>query len=191
MFEAAYRRPWGPDYTRLTGYANCPSSAAPSSYFYPTLAKLDNLPVVIRDTIDVTRRLGLPFLWIDALCIAQDSAKSWKPNAYSIDTIHGNAKLIIYAADGADASTCLVAMRPSATASSDDHSPARNVHQNIKAEHMCWTFQERISSRVCLIFIDGRVYYQCRATGMSEDIYADREGAGWSWDLVKTPLQVS
>ena len=59
-----------------------------------------------------------------------------------------------------------------------------------KRNTRAWTFQERILSRRCLIFVEGRVYFQCRATGMSEDIYADREGAGWSLDLVDAPLQM-
>lgn len=42
--------------------------------------------------------------------------------------------------------------------------------------------------RRCLIFTGSRVYFQCRSTGMSEDIYADREGAGWSLDFMDAPL---
>ncbi|KAF3046057.1 hypothetical protein E8E12_010737 [Didymella heteroderae] len=164
--------------------------------------KLDSLPVVIRDAIDLVRRLGLQFLWIDSLCITQDSPKSWKLNAYSMDTIYGNAELTICAADGVDASTGLVAMRPPATMTSPTAAdcgpgvrlmitrPPEMYIQASKWNTRAWTFQERILSRRCLIFINGRVYYQCRATGMSEDIYADREGAGWSLDLVDAPLQM-
>jgi hypothetical protein len=53
-----------------------------------------------------------------------------------------------------------------------------------------WTLQERLLSRRCLIFTEWRVYFQCRSTGMSEDIYADREGGGWSLDLVDAPMQL-
>jgi hypothetical protein len=34
-----------------------------------------NLPQTFTDAIDVTRRLGFRYLWIDALCIIQDSAE--------------------------------------------------------------------------------------------------------------------
>lgn len=44
-------------------------------------------------------------------------------------------------------------------------------------------------SRRCLVFVEGRVFFQCRSTGMSEDIYADRDGTGWSLDLVDAPMR--
>jgi hypothetical protein len=36
-----------------------------------------------------------------------------------------------------------------------------------------WTFQERLLSRRCLIFVDGRVYFQCRTSCMSQDVHDD------------------
>lgn len=71
---------------------------------------LSLLPRVIQDAIDLVRRLGLQYIWIDALCIVQDSSRSWKLNAYNMDLIYGNATLTICAADGKDASVGLRAM---------------------------------------------------------------------------------
>ena len=51
-----------------------------------------------------------------------------------------------------------------------------------------WTFQERLLSKRCLIFVDSRVYFQCPSTSMSADIFADPEDAGWSLDLIHAPL---
>ncbi|RYO87184.1 hypothetical protein DL766_008192 [Monosporascus sp. MC13-8B] len=42
-----------------------------------------------------------------------------------------------------------------------------------------WTFQEYPLPKRCQDFTNGRVYFQRRSTGMSEDIYADRIGACW------------
>ena len=53
-----------------------------------------------------------------------------------------------------------------------------------------WTFQERLLSKRCLIFTEGRVFFQCRSTTMSEDIVAEPGGAGWSLDLVQAPPQM-
>ena len=162
---------------------------------------LHKLPRVIQDAISLVQRLGFQYLWIDRLCIVQDSPRSWKLNAYNMDLIYGNAELTICAADG-DASAGLRAMR------SESHNTqhyARTICPGMKLfvkrspetyiraswwNERAWTFQERLLSRRCLIFTNGRVYFQCRSTGMSEDIYADRQGAGWSLDLVDAPMQM-
>ena len=166
---------------------------------------LSLLPRVIQDAIDLVRRLGLQYIWIDALCIVQDSPRSWKLNAYNMDLIYGNATLTICAADGEDASVGLRAMHSSGysnihvieNCNPNKRPPlhlmvTRPPEMHIRASKWntrAWTFQERLLSRRCLIFTDGRVYFQCRSTGMSEDIFADREGAGWSLDLVDAPMQ--
>ncbi|KAI1276531.1 heterokaryon incompatibility protein [Xylaria sp. FL0933] len=162
---------------------------------------IQKLPEAIKDAIELVRRLGFQYLWIDRLCIVQDSARSWKLNAYNMDLIYGNGVLTICAADG-DASAGLRAMRP------ENHNlkqPRRTVMRGLDLmvtrppelhirqsawNERAWTFQERLLSRRCLIFTNGRVYFQCRSTGMSEEIYADRRGAGWSLDLVYAPLQM-
>ncbi|KAI1426016.1 heterokaryon incompatibility protein [Xylaria sp. FL1777] len=162
---------------------------------------IQRLPDAIKDAIELVRRLGYKYLWIDRLCIVQNSARSWKLNAYNMDLIYGNGELTICAADG-DASAGLRAMRP------ENHNltqPRRTVMRGLDLmvtrppeihirksawNERAWTFQERLLSRRCLIFTNGRVYFQCRSTGMSEEIYADRKGAGWSLDLVNAPMQM-
>jgi hypothetical protein len=162
-----------------------------------------SLPKVIQDAIDLVRRLGFQYLWIDALCIIQDSARSWKLNAYNMDLIYGNAVFTICAADGPGASTGLLAMDEYTGTGSKDQliadctedvrlvvsRPPEMYIKSSKWNTRAWTFQERLLSRRCLIFTGSRVYFQCRSTGMSEDIYADREGAGWSLDFMDAPLQ--
>lgn len=161
---------------------------------------MPELPPVIRDTIDLVRRLDMQFVWIDALCIVQDSAKSWRLNAYNMDIIYGNAKLTICAADGAESG--LEAAKPSTNPSTQMTAECvedlhlmlvRTPDSYIKASTWntrAWTFQERLVSRRCLVFVDGRVFFQCPSTGMSEDVYADRDGTGWSLDLVDAPMRM-
>ncbi|KAK2059682.1 HET-domain-containing protein [Colletotrichum caudatum] len=162
---------------------------------------LQKLPTAIRDAVDLTRRLGFRYIWVDRLCIVQDSARSWKLNAYNMDLIYGNAALTVCAADG-DASRGLCAMRPATRNTRQARAlvaprlelmATRPPEMYIRASEWnerAWTFQERLLSRRCLIFANGRVYFQCRSTGMSEDIFGDQRGAGWSLDLVDAPLQM-
>jgi Heterokaryon incompatibility protein (HET) len=50
---------------------------------------LPNLPLVIREVLDPVRGVGLKYIWINALCIVQDSPRSWELNAYNMDLICG------------------------------------------------------------------------------------------------------
>ena len=166
-----------------------------------TLAALPT-PHAFRDAIEVVRGLGIQYLWIDSLCIIQDSTRSWNLNSRVMDLIYGHAKLTICAADGMDSSAGLRAMH---AREHDNHQymkecvtgvrlmVSRPPELGIKAstwDTRAWTFQERLLSPRSLIYTEGRVYFQCLSTGMSEDIFADKQGAGWSLDLVQAPLRM-
>ena len=62
--------------------------------------------------------------------------------------------------------------------------------RNSKWNTRAWTFQERLLSRRCLLFTKGRVYFQCRWSAASEDIITEQRDAGWSIELVHSPLQI-
>ncbi|KAF4968196.1 hypothetical protein FSARC_4386 [Fusarium sarcochroum] len=70
------------------------------------------------------------------------------------------------------------------------HRPAETSIETTQWNKRAWTFQERLLSKRCLIFTEGRIFFQCRSTGMSEDVFSDRLGRGWSLDLVRAPLQM-
>ncbi len=70
----------------------------------------DRLPRTIQDSILLVSRLGERFLWIDSLCIVQDSDSSWRLNAQAMHLVYGHAYFTICAADG-DASAGLQAVQ--------------------------------------------------------------------------------
>lgn len=163
-------------------------------------ATIRKLPKALAQSIRLVHDLGIRYVWIDALCIVQDSSHSWNLNARAMHLIYGNATLTICAADG-DSQTGLLAL-------DDDQRPQQRIGAYAEGVHLIlhqppeisiqtskwnsrgWTFQERMLSKRCLIFTGGQIYFQCRSTGMSEDIFADPEGRGWSLDLVQAPLQM-
>lgn len=61
---------------------------------------VDDLPQNFQDAIEVTRKLGLRYLWIDALCIIQDDLSDWEVESREMSSIYGDAHLVI-GADGA------------------------------------------------------------------------------------------
>ncbi|KAH6692361.1 heterokaryon incompatibility protein-domain-containing protein [Plectosphaerella plurivora] len=182
------------------------------------------LPKTIRDVILLVNRLGERYLWIDSLCIVQDSASSWELNAKSMHLVYGNAYFTVCAADG-DAETGLLAadvstwmdsttttidgtssFTPSTKARTSSLSaevapgvriiasrPAEAVIQGSRWSQRGWTFQERMLSRRCLIFIEGQVYFQCRSSLISQHIFPDHGGSSndknWSLEWTNSPLR--
>jgi Heterokaryon incompatibility protein (HET) len=160
------------------------------------------LPRVITDAIKLVRGLGERYLWVDSLCIVQGSARSWKLNSAVMDLVYGHAHLTICAADGEGATTGLKGVTP-AERQITQHVEECGPNVRLMVSHLAetyikrstwntraWTFQERLLSKRCLIFADGRVFFQCRSAAMSEDVNAEQKDAGWSIELVQAPLQM-
>lgn len=55
------------------------------------------LPTTFRDAILVISQLGIEYLWIDALCIIQDSKEDWADEAARMTTVYANSALNISA----------------------------------------------------------------------------------------------
>ncbi|KAH8660402.1 heterokaryon incompatibility protein-domain-containing protein [Xylariales sp. PMI_506] len=60
---------------------------------------VESLPKTFRDAIQITRRLGVRYLWVDSLCIIQNSWEDWEPAAKSMLSVYSMAYLT-FAADG-------------------------------------------------------------------------------------------
>lgn len=58
------------------------------------------LPKTFQDAIIITRRLGIQYIWIDSLCIIQDSGADWEQEAARMGAVYRNC-LVCIAADGA------------------------------------------------------------------------------------------
>ncbi|KAG4428183.1 hypothetical protein IFR05_016332 [Cadophora sp. M221] len=56
---------------------------------------LENLSPTFRDAVAVCRHLGLRYLWIDSLCIVQDSAQDWRDESSRMHSVYSNAMLNI------------------------------------------------------------------------------------------------
>jgi hypothetical protein len=65
---------------------------------------LEDLPQTLRDAVSIARELGIPHLWIDSLCIIQDSREDWQNESAKMSSVYSNAFLTIQAT-GADDTT--------------------------------------------------------------------------------------
>jgi hypothetical protein len=55
------------------------------------------LPANFQDAITITRQLGLQYLWIDSLCILQDSGPDWEQESKNMGLLYRNATVTISA----------------------------------------------------------------------------------------------
>lgn len=69
------------------------------------------LPRTIRDAVIVTRKLGYRWLWVDSLCIIQDSPEDWKQEAISMVDVYSNCDLCIAATGAEDSDDGLFTQR--------------------------------------------------------------------------------
>ena len=57
--------------------------------------KFDDLPQSFQDAVRICRRLAVPYLWLDTLCILQDSKEDWAQEASKMASIYENAYLTL------------------------------------------------------------------------------------------------
>jgi heterokaryon incompatibility protein (HET) len=147
----------------------------------------------IRDAIDVTRRMGLQYIWVDSLCIVQhDEFGEDYPSARlsqieQMDRIFGHAVVTIVAADGLDAGAGLTGISTKAPRTQI----AREIQPNVnvllavqynlslgKWDTRAWTLQEKLLSKRMLVFNGGYVSFHCRHGVLREDMPALHAGNG-------------
>lgn len=162
----------------------------------------DQLPATIRDAIELAAKIGIPYLWVDRLCIIQDDSENKAFHIQSMSSIYHHAYLTIIAADGLDAEhgirgigdlsrprnsdflkSRLFEFSPSCKLATADDSwiafeGERGSHNDAG---VCWatrgwTYQERILSRRCVVFCRGTVFWECASCVAFEDVISDANG---------------
>jgi hypothetical protein len=72
----------------------------------------ETLPPLFQDAVIITRQLGLRYIWIDSLCIIQDSLRDWETESLKMGNIYQNSYVTISATSSHDGSTrCLTDRR--------------------------------------------------------------------------------
>ncbi|PMD39463.1 HET-domain-containing protein, partial [Hyaloscypha variabilis F] len=132
----------------------------------------DTVPRTIRDAIIVCERLRIPYLWVDALCIEQDSP-DFSVHLQRMNDIYAAAYLTIVAASGTDSWAGLPGVMPN---SRDVYQPSiivRNIGIGLAVPEFwnsvvnspwadrAWTFQERLFSNRMLIFAQSQCFFYC------------------------------
>ena len=95
---------WGKTGQPMTTYASMPQ--------FLRGIKLEDLPNTIKDAIRVTRQLGMKRLWVDSLCIHQDSNYDKTCQISQMPLIYGSATLTIMASRATDVHEGFLHERP-------------------------------------------------------------------------------
>lgn len=157
---------------------------------------LTSLPKSFIDAIHITRQLGEAYLWIDSLCIIQDSVDDWERESRVMGLIYGNALCTLAAAEAKNSNEGIFRPR-------DEIPPSLNItlpvhYQEDSEEHhiflhpifpsyqatvpytplatRAWVLQERQLSRRLVTITANQVFWECTCSSASET--APQEGLG-------------
>jgi Heterokaryon incompatibility protein (HET) len=149
-----------------------------------------SLPKTFQDAILVTTRFrdlfGIRYLWIDSLCIFQDSVADWRHESAIMGEIYQNAfcTLAATAAEDGDGglffdrdpqrkSYCAIPVAPKRNEMSyfycvDHEDWAKNVSKS-PLYRRSWVLQERLLSRRIIHFTADQLYWECSGLEASEE----------------------
>lgn len=133
----------------------------------------DSLSRTFQDAIELCRHLSLKYLWIDALCILQDSREDWRKESARMAEYYGNCHCCIAADWGSDGNAGLFMHdSPAPLQLLDEH--GRNLNIFIEAaEHpdhvfpslplltRAWAYQERLLSPRTIHFGNDKIWFEC------------------------------
>lgn len=150
---------------------------------YAFSQSLPRLPATIADAIRITRALGIQYLWIDALCIMQDSDADWAAEAVKMSEYYGGAIITIIAANSPHSQFGILHSRPrildctvpfrSPHAAAGGHSPQVRLRSFGTAHASAasfsksgwrrrgWTLQEELFSVRKLIYTEHQMLWEC------------------------------
>lgn len=124
----------------------------------------DKLPQTIKDAITLTRKLGIRYLWVDALCIIQGSAEDWQTESAKMGQVYGGSFLTISAVSGKDIHYGLTQ-----TATTTVLGPNPHFLLQDPLYTRAWALQERVLSTRLLIFGSDKLHWECNGKQQSED----------------------
>ncbi|EXK86059.1 hypothetical protein FOQG_10108 [Fusarium oxysporum f. sp. raphani 54005] len=153
---------------------------------------ISRLPKTFRDAITVCRWLGYSYLWIDSLCIIQDSYEDWTTEAHMMTDVYGNSALTIVAAHARNGTEGLFCNRPPLGTKAPiidcswgpdskpepyclvDHRLWINSVENCHLSSRAWTVQERFLSTKRLYFTEHQIFYRCATHEVCESFPAGK-----------------
>jgi hypothetical protein len=147
---------------------------------------LHSLPRLYQDAVMITRSLGYRYLWIDSLCIIQDSLEDWMKESGKMCYIYKNAAVTI-AADTANGDQHHLCHKEPRWSGIFLDAPIHSSMLGLEGDaYLCsynstegwgnpnslnrraWTLQENILSPRTLHYVNNRIIFECQQHLRSE-----------------------
>ena len=176
--------------------SHCWGKSQPLRLLRDNLAKFEKciefagLPRTFQDAITVTRSLGLRYLWVDSLCIIQDSLSDWEKQCMEMARIYRDSYVTLAGPAASGCETGFLHLRPTSdqvTIQLDDEELELEVAlscYDVGGESHCfwperdsplakraWVLQERMLSGRTLYFGTSRMYLECHTNVSFEDCH--------------------
>jgi hypothetical protein len=146
--------------------------------------KWSELPPTFQDAVVITKKLGFQYLWIDSLCIIQDSPDDWDREAATMASVYGSAAITI-CAEAAANSQCDIFKSANSRRGIEVRLPAKSPQNSFEYDvylkargpendgdfhigYRAWVLQECLLSPRVIIYAADQVYWSCRAEEKSE-----------------------
>jgi hypothetical protein len=132
-----------------------------------------DLPKTYQDAIKVSRALDIQYLWIDSLCILQDSVQDWERESKRMELVYSSAYVTIAATSASGPGDGFLKPRPrreSVIMEKHDGSSylicegIDDFNQDVDQAGLNqrgWVLQERALSRRTIHFTEKQTYWEC------------------------------
>ncbi|CZR60247.1 uncharacterized protein PAC_10143 [Phialocephala subalpina] len=178
------------------------------------LQGLPPLPHSFRDAIRITKELGFRYLWIDSLCIIQDSVEDWQQESALMRDVYRNAAITISASASKDSHGGMLNLygydqpdirkwcRLKLHSKSPDLESVQLSSFYVKESfedcvdklplpQRGWTLQERLLSQRILHYGKDQIYFQCRSQHLNADKTHIIHGVIGRWRSTRALLNLS
>ncbi|KAK4197957.1 heterokaryon incompatibility protein-domain-containing protein [Triangularia verruculosa] len=161
---------------------------------FKTEIKPEDLPQTFRDAVMITRKLGYRYLWIDSLCIVQDSKDDWIKESAIMGQIYRCSALNISAGGAEDSTSGCFATReplqhracklPTVDSTAGFCIPRRcpsewRDYDGSSTISRGWVFQERMLAPRTLHYSRRTISWECICLDATEGW---PEGDTWDWE---------
>lgn len=149
-------------------------------------------PKTFQQVFEITKSLGIRYVWIDALCILQDSSSDWEEESAKMGAIYSNSSVTIsvdWSSDPNSGCYCNTEQLFQHDVQSQLMKIRYSGKEGIPRPLYCgenykvdlpeietailatrgWTFQERLLSPRILHYTEKQLYWECRRAVFAED----------------------
>ena len=132
--------------------------------------RITGLSKTFEDAVEVTRQIGVRYLWTDSLCILQDEANDFQKECSRMSLVYAGSYCMLSAADTEDGSGGLFIPRTSFGLQYPEH-PINYWTSLLKGPLSTrgWAFQEHQLSPRIVHFTNTRILWECRTCVAFED----------------------